>query len=232
MNGYTRFPLKTKLEMMKMYTEKSISISVIAAKFNVRKDTLKHWIRKYKAKGIDALKPNQANKRKFSIDFKKEVVKLVINGKSIKSTAILHNLDPSVVRAWIKWYNLTNQDNKNEEVSDMMYKKFSPNQKIKVVKFCINNNNDFNLTSKEFGIPYSTVYNWVKLYQTNGRNCFNTKKNKLTKDDKKIFDAAARAEIMEVYEAFLKKKPKIERLMKLYGEEKLKQLILEKKIKI
>lgn len=64
MNGYTRFPLKTKLEMMKMYTEKSIS-SIIATKFNVRKDTLKHWIRKYKA-SIDALKPNQANKRKFS----------------------------------------------------------------------------------------------------------------------------------------------------------------------
>lgn len=96
--------------------------------------------------------------------FKKEIVEKINEGNSIKSTAYENNLDPSVVRAWIKWYNII-ENNKIEGNDDMHYKKFTPSQKLKVVKYCISNNNDFNKTASEFNIPYSTVYNWVKVYQ-------------------------------------------------------------------
>lgn len=84
----------------------------------------------------------------------------------------------------------------------MMYKKFSPNQKIKVVTFCINNNNDFNLTQRS--LEYLILLYIIELNCTKQtvEIALILKKNKLTKDDKKIFDAAARAEIMEVYELF------------------------------
>lgn len=113
--------------MIKMYTIKSISISVIADKFNVRHDTLKTWI------------------RKFTDDFKKKLLIQYLMVKSIKSTAFEKSGTISLK---------VNVEIEGGRIICRVYR-IAPSQKLKVVKFCINNNNNFNLCASHFNIPYS-----------------------------------------------------------------------------
>ena len=40
--------------------------------------------------------------------------------------------------------------------------------KVEAVQFCQNNNHDYNLTIRKFGISYQQIYSWVKKYENGG----------------------------------------------------------------
>jgi transposase len=41
-------------------------------------------------------------------------------------------------------------------------------ERIEIVRFCIENNNAYQLAAKEYNVSYQQVYNWVKKYNDKG----------------------------------------------------------------
>lgn len=132
------------------------------------------WAMKYKEYGEKAFDSKNTN-NSYSREFKLQVINEYLEGKrSLSDLAIKYNIpSDSVVNKWVSMYNkgnVINDYNQSPEVYKMKARKTTLVEKIEIVKFCINNNNDYVLTSKTFEVPYSLVYQWVKRYEKNGES--------------------------------------------------------------
>lgn len=169
MNAYLKFPKKIKLKMMKLYFEKGLSMPEISAKYNINVDYLRQCIKRYKMFGEHAFETGHNRRRKFHESFKIEVVKAVLNGdQTIKGSAHKLNIETKEIRAWINWYNSIYN-------CDMKYIKLARNRKLEIAKYCINNNCNYSETAKKYNVNYSSVYNWVRIYQLKGDEAFITR---------------------------------------------------------
>ncbi len=199
MNGYKRFPEKLKLKIMKEYYHNKVASKDLICKYNLNKDTFKWWCRLYKLHVNQAFSVSATNRtRKFDDSFKVKVVLEYLNDKqSIKSIAANHLIDPSIVRAWIKWYNIQ-KDNKG--IGDMKYYKFTTEKKIEIAKHCIDNNLNYSETAHEYKISYSTVYNWTNKYSKGGKSAFTNTKSSKIKLDKNAKYEKDKKEILKKFE--------------------------------
>lgn len=92
-------------------------------------------------------------------------------------------------------------------------------ERIEIVKYCIDNNKKYQLTAETFNVSYQQVYGWVKKYEADGENAFVDKRGKnkleseLTEEDK-IKCAMKRIEkeneMLRAENAFLKKLQELE----------------------
>ena len=79
-------------------------------------------------------------KRKFSADFKLEVIKRVLSGEAKSSVSIKYNIEPSQIRLWIKNYEekgyngLNNKPKGSPSIMKKEKKRIDPNNKDAIIK--------------------------------------------------------------------------------------------------
>ena len=82
--------------------ESGVSNGSLAVKYGVNIDIVKRLIRSYRIHGEKAL--TKTSKRKFSADFKLEVVQRYLNGESLNSLAAEYDIVNAQILSWIKRY--------------------------------------------------------------------------------------------------------------------------------
>lgn len=78
-----------------------------------------------------------------------------------------------MLQLWIKMYNNSHKQCKSHNIKENKImtngRKTTFNERIEIVVFCIENNDNCQLTSDKYKVSYQQVYTWVGKYKTNGQ---------------------------------------------------------------
>lgn len=186
--------------------------------------TFNMYFSKYKAYGLSALEDRDGFNT-YTNEFKEKVVKEFLETKTYLTAITRKYKIPSVttVRNWIIKY--TNGEavkayNPKPEVYTMKYRKTSHEERILIVKDCIQNQLNYKQTAQKYNISYNLVYQWVKKYQKYGPDGLIDSRGKRKPDNiqteterirTEMAILKARNEYLETENAALKKLQEVER---------------------
>ena len=127
-----------KKEIVRLYDKEHMGYESISKKIMISAKVVERIIRKFHMHGEEALKKKA--KRKYSADFKLEVIKRVLSGEAKASVSIEYNIEPSQIRLWIKNYEekgyngLINKPKGRPPTMKKEKKHIDPNDKDAIIK--------------------------------------------------------------------------------------------------
>ena len=173
MGRKSKIPYELKVLSVEKYIKENKSPSELANKLGISVEQFKVWARKYNQNGAEGLK-NSPKNRYYSLEVKYSAVKDYLSGKGSQyDICDKYKISShSVLQGWILKYN--NSHNKwkshNAKENKIMTKgrKRTYNERVEIVAFCIENNDNYQLTSDKYKVSYQQVYTWVRKYKENG----------------------------------------------------------------
>ena len=229
MGRKARYSKELKLEIVKRYL-KGETATQLANEYNLSGShgrRLVHvWVNKYNALGESAFDESITNKS-YSKELKEQVIKEYLAGNnSLEGLANKYNIsNHQIVRNWVLKYNsgieITDYNPKGD-VYTMKSRKTSFEERLEIVKYVLENNNDYKGAADKYCVPYANVYNWVKKYfehgetglsDSRGRPSSNTPKKELTVEEQQALEIEslkAKIKRLELHNELLKKKMEYE----------------------
>ena len=228
MGRKVKYSKELKLEVVKKYLE-GIVLSELSRVYgvpNYNGKPILMWVNKFRVLGERAFEASKTNKA-YSKELKTLVIKEYLSGKnSLEGLANKYNISSAeIVRKWVLKYNngieITDYNPKGD-VYTMKSRKTSFEERLKIVKYVLDNNNDYKGTADKYEVPYANVYNWVKKYlehgeaglgDLRGRPSSNTPKKELTVEEKQALEIEslkAKIKRLELHNELLKKKMEYE----------------------
>ncbi len=226
MGRKVKYSKELKLEIVKRYL-KGESANALANEYALLKrgpHTIWDWVRKYKALGENGFELSSNNKT-YSKDFKLKVINEYLSGKdSFQGLANTYNISThEIVRKWVLAYNngkeIKDYDPKGE-VYAMKSRKTTLEERLEIVKYVLDNNNDYKGAAKRYNVPYSNVFNWVKKYNSKGEEGLSDKRGRSSNKSSK--------ELTELE----KKDIEIEKLKRQLEQEQKVNEVLKKNLEI
>lgn len=224
MERKSKFSAEEKLRYVLACIEGRDSIRHTATLIGINAESLRQWIHKYQSLGIDGLSTTSKNSS-YSTAFKEMAVKNYLAGTGsqtdicnkygIRSTAQLQR--------WILKYN-SHEELKSSRTGGMPImtngRKTTYDERIEIVKYCIEHQNNYAETAQKYQVSYQQVYSWTSKYESYGVEALQDKRGKRKtkaemseleklKAQNKLLEAENRRKQMEI--DFLKKLDEIER---------------------
>ncbi len=172
MGRKAKISFETKLEVVKRCLDGKTTMNYEATLLDITRGVVREWVSIYQSLGVDGLTTTSKN-TVYSAITKQQAVQDYINGKGsyldicnrykIRSTAQL--------RHWVKQYN-SHEELKTSKTGgkSIMTKgrKTTYEERIIIVEYCIENQNNYNETAEKFQVSYQQVYTWMKKYAASG----------------------------------------------------------------
>ncbi|MCB2296133.1 helix-turn-helix domain-containing protein [Clostridium algoriphilum] len=213
-----------KIKAVTSYLNGKASMLSLCNRLNVHKSSFQKWVIRYKSEGEVGLKHSCKN-TSYTAKSKINIVKEYLGGHgSLNDLCIKYHISSNTVLCnWIKKYN-GHENIKSSGVGGkhIMTKgrKTSYYERIEIIKYCIENNNNYNKTIEKYKVSYPQIYTWMKKYNQFGIEGLMDRRGKpkleelMTEDEKskakyKLLEAQNRRLQME--NALLKKIQEIER---------------------
>lgn len=226
MGRKSKVSYELKVINVKKYIKGDKSSSELASILGVSVESFRQWVRKYNDNGAEGLKTHSKNTC-YSPQIKCLAVKDYLSGKgSLYDICSKYNISShGVLQGWILKYN--NSHNKwkshNSKENKIMTKgrKTTYAERVEIVAFCIENNDNYQLTSDKYKVSYQQVYTWVKKYKENGHEFLKDNRGKrknieqMSESEKlnaQIILLQAKNKQLEMENSFLKKLEEIERM--------------------
>jgi transposase-like protein len=224
MSHKVKIPGPEKIAAIEKYLRGEDSLNHIAALLNVNKTSVKQWLQTYKSLGPDGLL-NTSKYMSYSGELKTQAVKDYLAGDGslmeickrygIKSTRQLRN--------WILKYNGHEMLKSSGTGGTPIMTKgraTTYDEKVEIVKYCIENQHNFAETAQKFQVSYQQVYSWTNKYLKHGVDALQDRRGKRKSEDEmsevdrlkaqnKLLEAEIRRKQMEI--DLLKKLEEIER---------------------
>lgn len=216
--------IEQKISAVNRYLSGIDSMNHIALVLGVDFNTIKQWVFNFQSLGEQGLKPSTSNS-KYSVTLKESAVKEYQSGNGtlmeickkyrIKSTRQLRN--------WILKYNSHEKLKASGTGGRPIMtngRKTTYDERIEIVKYCIEHQNDYVETAQKYQVSYQQVYSWTSKYESHGIEALQDRRgkrkheNELSELEKlkaqnKLLEAENRRKQMEI--DFLKKLDEIER---------------------
>lgn len=224
MGRKSRFTTDEKLEYVHRCIRGDDSVNHTAKLIGVSNKTLGEWIRNYQSLGVDGLNTTSKN-TSYSEELKTMAVGDYLDGKGslsdvckkygIKSTRQLRN--------WILKYN-SHEELKSSGTGGVLImtkgRKTTYEERVDIVKYCIEHQNHYAGTAEHFQVSYQQVYSWVAKYEKGGVEALQDKRGRRKsieempeleklKSENKLLQAENKRKQMEL--DLLKKLEEIER---------------------
>lgn len=194
MSKGNRHTAEEKLKILMEYEEGLGSISSITYKYGISEYIFRHWRYRYEKYGIDGLKNSETYKH-YSKELKEQAVLEYLSGENSKEEIInkYEISSRSVLSRWIKRYNSHRElKDTGKGMSKSMTKGRTTTleERIEIVKYCIDNNKNYKLTAEMFNVSYQQVYVWVRKFEIGGEDALvdrrgkNKLESELTEEDK------------------------------------------------
>ena len=157
------------------------SYNFLADKYQIGSKTLKQWVAKYKLYGLYAFQNKNGNSS-YSSDFKTRCVKAVLSGEgSVDDIVAKYNISGrQVLRNWISMYNanreLKDYNPRQEVYMAQAHRKTTADERMEIVKYCIDHNHNYKDTASLYDVSYNQVYSWVKKYEVKGEEGLSDKR--------------------------------------------------------
>jgi len=224
MGRKSRFTPNEKLEHVLRCLKGEDSINNTAKLIGVSVNTLVRWIRNYESLGIDGLS-NTSKNTSYSEEVKIIAVNEYLDGKGslndiCKTYGIKSNKQ---LRNWIMKYN-SHEELKSSGTGGVPImtkgRKTSFDERVEIVKYCIEHSHNYSETAEKFQVSYQQVYSWTNKYLKDGIEALQDRRGRKKYEDEmseleklraknKLLEAENRKKQMEI--DFLKKLEEIER---------------------
>ncbi|WP_419892073.1 helix-turn-helix domain-containing protein [Paenibacillus xylanexedens] len=214
-----------KLHIVQRCLELHSNPNVEAKHIGVSKNSVKDWIRKYRAHGLDGLKESKTWKS-YSAELRLDAIKGVLSGQlSLSAATEKYEISSkSVLSKWITNYTQEIEckpARKGKGRSPMNEgRKTTTQERIEIVQYTIANDLNYSKAIEKFGVSYSQVYAWVRKYQAGQEEALQDRRGRKKPVDEldeqerlklRIKELEARNEYLEMENAFAKKLAEIER---------------------
>lgn len=172
MGRKARVLIDEKFKAIEDYLSGERGVIQICLESKVDKRSFYDWLRKYQMQGKQGLQALSYNKY-YPEEIKLKAVKDYNKGLgSLNQICDKYDvLSHSILRQWIKKYN-GHETFKSQNAQGVKYmgkaRKTTYEGRTEIVAFCVANNNNYQLTSKQFQVSYQQVYSWVKKYKVQG----------------------------------------------------------------
>lgn len=174
MGRKSRFSIDQKIEAVHSYQNGNKRTQQILVEYGIDKTTLLTWVRVYERLGSEPFIPKDHN-ASYTKDFKQMVVSEYLKGEgSCRDLAIKHHI-PSryTIQSWVSRYN-GHKEQKDYDPKGAVYmtpsRKTTFEERLEIVKYCLEHQRSFKLAAEHFEVAYSQVYSWIKKYEANGEN--------------------------------------------------------------
>lgn len=224
MGRKSKFSVEQKLKYVLRYIEGTDSINHTASLAGIGHTTLKRWIVNYQSLGADGLNTTSQNSS-HSTALKEMAVKDYLDGIGSQSDIckIYGIRSDSQLRDWISKYN-SHEKLKASGTGGMPImtngRKTTYEERIEIVKYCIEHQNNYAEAAQEYQVSYQQVYAWVNKYEKDGIEALQDRRGKRKDEEEmseleklkarnKLLEAENRRKQMEI--DFLKKLKEVER---------------------
>lgn len=195
------------------------SINHLAALLEVDRKSVTQWIQNYQSLGPEGLM-NTSKNRCYSAQLKKTAVEDYLTGGGsymdickrygIKSTSQLRN--------WILKYNGHEKLKSSGTGGTPIMTKgraTTYNERVEIVKFCIEHQHNYAHTAEKFQVSYQQVYTWTNKYLKSGVEALQDGRGKRKHEDKMSELEKLRAQNKLLQAENLRKQMEIDLLKKL-----------------
>jgi transposase-like protein len=213
-----------KISFVQMYLNGDCSQDSCAKLAGVTKTSFQQWIRKYQTFGEAGLISSSKN-RYYSPNLKEAAVKDYLDGLgSLDDISKKYGLSSKTqLQNWIIKYN-SHETLKSSGTGGTCImttgRKTTFDERIEIVKYCIEHQNNYAETAQKFEVSYQQVYTWTRKYESSGVEALQDKRGKRKsksdmseleslKAQNTLLEAQNRRQQMEI--DFLKKLKEIER---------------------
>lgn len=213
-----------KLKAVEEYLNNIASQNTIASKYGVARSSLRQWIANYQSMGKTAF-VNISHNNFYTKEFKFTVIKAYLDGEgSIQDVAKKFKIPShATVIKWIMKYNGHEELKPSGRGEDRVMtkgRKTTFNERVEIVKYCIEHQYSYNKAADKYKVSYQQVYSWTKKYEETGVEALKDKRGKRKKANEmseieklraqnKLLEAQNKRQQMEI--DFLKKLEEIER---------------------
>jgi Transposase. len=224
MGRKSKFSSEQKLKYVLRCIEGKDSINHTASLAGIDITTLMRWINNYQSLGADGLCTTSKNSS-YSATFKEMAVKDYLDdigslSDICKKYGIRSNKQ---LRDWVLKYNSHEKLKASGTGGKPIMtngRKTTYEEKVEIVKYCIEHQNNYAETAQKYQISYQQIYTWTTKYENDGvealqdRRGKRKKENEMSELDKlraqnKLLEAQNCRQQMEI--DFLKKLEEIER---------------------
>ncbi|MGB4985450.1 MAG: transposase [Erysipelotrichaceae bacterium] len=181
----SKYTKEQKIKACKKYLSGNKSPRAIARELNMTKNGFRlvmRWSKKFQSIGAKAFITSNQN-TKYSNKFKLMVVNEYINcGESLEILANKYHIKSSTTI--LEWFSKYNRHKELEdylskpEVYKMDKSKTTLEERIKIVNWCREHNNNYKEVASMFNCSYAQVYNWVKKYNLDGEDGLNDQRGR------------------------------------------------------
>lgn len=175
---YRKYSVEEKIEIVEGYLKGEYSLDGKAKElgYNACPGSFKRWVSIYRAYGRDGLIECAMSKghRSYSKEFKEYVVLEYLDGKgSARELCARHKIsNENLLYKWVDEYNscieLTDYHPVSEVYMAEARRKTTLEERIEIVKACIESGKDYSGTAHKYNVSYSQVYSWTKKYMADG----------------------------------------------------------------
>ena len=188
MGKKNKYSKEVKLNIVKRYLNGEKSFRALADELHTSSSLIQRWVRMYKEYGEAAFDTNQSNNI-YTKQFKHKVVLAYLNGDgSYADLMVKYNISSdSTIIKWVNDYNshieLKDYIPGGEDIYMAKSRKVNKEERIEIVKYCLEHDMDYKTTAKVFETTYANVFNWVKKYREKGEDGLGDKRGRHKTDE-------------------------------------------------
>ena len=178
-----KYSLEEKLTWVRRIISNEISLSHASKVSGLRKSVLQVWKRLYETEGVKGL-IRQSQNQSYPAFLKRAAVEEYLAGNtSLSELCKKYNIRSDFqLRTWIKRYNSGKDFGRKMSGGSRMKKtrKTSQEERIQIVKACMERGFDYGATALEYRVSYQQVYTWVQKYKELGEAGLEDRRGKRT----------------------------------------------------
>lgn len=167
----TSYSTTEKLRLLSEFQDSPDTLTVFSDYRSIRPSSMTRWIKQYLHAGLAGLLRNPHNQQ-YSKALKVKAVKSYLEEhltyQEIGSRFQIRNI--SVLNQWIIQYNNGNLTATNvaRKRQRNMGRKVSFDEKVEIVKWIMNHEDNYTAATEKFDITYQRAYSWVRKYRQSG----------------------------------------------------------------
>lgn len=173
-----------RITIVQQIAEGKISQEAASRQAGVGTSTIRRWLQRYKAEGVQGLAESRKN-RVYSEETKASAVKAYLSGEgSLSDLCIKYKIrDDHILRDWIKVYN-SGKDFKRQHGGSRMKqgRETTQEERYEIVMACIDSGLDYGATAIRYNVSYQQVYTWVRKYKELGKPGLEDRRGQRKKD--------------------------------------------------
>ena len=158
-----------------------------ASEFDVSKETIRRWLIKLAAHGIEGLTKQTRNTR-YSVELKAQAVESYLAGQGSQEDICLRYgiRSTTQLRRWILKYTqgeVLKSSPKGGSSAMNKGRKTTYEERLDIVQYCIAHDNNYQETAQRYQVSYQQVYSWVRKYNDGGEKALIDRRGKAKEEN-------------------------------------------------